>query len=104
MPSKTPYDWEKAKKSILKILGRELPDEEKKKLIEAYLITLPFGYSLKNCEFEYNSCGYPYWSTNKKYKTDSSKLREILDMDFDPETFETEYNCPCCKKYAGHKN
>jgi hypothetical protein len=97
MALKERFDWEKAKQRILTILKSDSPQEARRKKIELYLITLPFGINLKNFEFRYDSCGYPYWAAHKSNKTDSFKLREILDQEFDPVTFETEYFCPCCR-------
>lgn len=103
MTEKQRFDWDKAKQKVLKLLKSDSSEEIKKKQIESFLKTLPFGSSLINYEFSFNSCCYPYWATHKKNKTDSFMLREILDMEFDPGTFETDYRCPCCKQFASHK-
>ena len=95
---KNRFDWDRSKQRILEILKSDIPEEIKKKQIELFLQTLPFGINLADFEFSYDLCGYPYWTSHKKIKTDSFKLREILDMKFDPETFETDYLCPICKK------
>jgi hypothetical protein len=92
------FDWDKSKQRILKILKSDLQEEIKKKQIELFLQTLPFGINLANFELRYDSCGYPYWASHEKIKNDSFKLREISDLKFDPETFETDYLCPICKK------
>lgn len=97
------FDWNGAKQKILNILESDLSEEKKKEQIESLLKSLPFPYNLNNHEFSYNSCGYPYWATHKRFRQDSFKLREILDDKFDSETFEFEYFCPRCKKFASHK-
>lgn len=92
------FDWETSKQKILAILSSEAPEETRKKQMEAFLRTLPFGIALANYEFRYDACGYPYYAVHSKIKGDSFKLREILDMRFDSESFETDYLCPICKK------
>jgi len=92
------FDWETSKQKILAILSSEAPEETRKKQMEAFLRTLPFGIALANYEFRYHACGYPCYAIHPKIKDDSFKLREILDMEFDSETFETDYLCPICKK------
>lgn len=104
MAGKQQFDWQKAKLKILKILKSDSPEEAKKAQIEALLKTLPFGIGLTNYTFNYNACGYPYWGTHKTIRSDSFMLREILDQDMDPETFETDYRCPCCGQFASHKS
>ncbi len=95
---KNRFDWDKSKQQIVKIVKSDAPEETRKKKVEAFLQTLPFGINLTNFEIKYDSCGYPYWASHKKNKSDSFKLRDILEMEFDPETFETDYLCPICKK------
>jgi hypothetical protein len=96
-------NWNSAKKKILSILNEDLPDEIAKQRIEALLKSLHFDMNLSEHVFRFNACGYPYWSTHKRIKSDSFMLREILDSEVDPETFETEYLCPRCKKPASHR-
>ena len=92
------FDWNKAKQRILTTLKSDSPEETRKKKIELFLKTLPFGMSLNNYEFSYDSCGYPFYATHKTHKTDSFKLRNILDEEFDPDTNESDFLCPCCRK------
>jgi hypothetical protein len=98
MAAKKTFDWNGAKESILAIVKSEAPAETKKKQIELLLKSLPFGIRLDQYAISYDACGYPTWATNKKIKSDSFKLREVLDMEFDPDTFETDYRCPICKR------
>ncbi|MCX8193602.1 MAG: hypothetical protein N3G77_07335 [Nitrososphaeria archaeon] len=96
--------WSGAKQKIINIVKSDLPEEEKKSRIESFLKTLPFGISIENYEISYNSCGYPYWATHKKFRNDNFKLREILDARYEYESGEFEYFCPVCGKFATHKN
>jgi hypothetical protein len=98
MATKQKFNWDKAKQRLLIIVKSDLQEEAKKKKIEVLLKTFPFGINLTNYEFRYDPCGYPYWATHQKNQTDSFKLREILDQRFDPDTFETDYLCPSCKR------
>jgi hypothetical protein len=95
--------WNNAKKKILSILNEDLPEEVARQRIEALVKKLPFGMNIKEHVFSFNACGYPYWATHKTIRSDSFMLREILDLDMDPETFETDYRCPCCRQFAAHK-
>jgi hypothetical protein len=103
MADKQWFDWKKGKQKILKIVKSDSAEETKKLQIESLLKTLPFGIGLTNYKFSYNACGYPCWATHKNKPSDSFMLREILDQEMDPETFETDFRCPCCGQFASHK-
>jgi hypothetical protein len=97
MAAKKTFDWDGAKQQILAIVKSNTPEDSKKGQVENFLKSLPFGIRLDQYSISYDACGYPNWATNQKIKSDSFKLREVLDMEFDPDTFETDYRCPVCK-------